>query len=178
MRRGGWYCFKLQVATQQNLLNVLLGRVPQEVKRGRHLHDFTLPKQIPAGIPSSVLVNRPDIMKVAMDLMSASSEVNVQIANLLPAFTLTADYGNESLSLGNLLTNPAVLWQYGVSLVQTIFDAGKLTANIHVAEAIQRQLVHEYVSVVLTALQEVEDALIAHRKRWNISKFRWRESRY
>lgn len=163
--RGRVVLFELQVANQQNLLNVLLGRSPHQVERGLKLKQMTLPREIPAGIPASVLQNRPDILRAAMELMAASAQVNVQFARLFPEITLTGNYGNESISLGNLLTNPAVLWQYGANIFQTVFDAGRLTAEVNVAEAIQRQLVHKYVSTVLNAFKEVEDALISNRKK-------------
>lgn len=163
--RGRVILFELQIATQQNLLNVLLGRSPQPVERGLSFSEMDLPKRVPAGIPSSVLFNRPDIRRAADELMAANAEINVQIARLFPEITLTGAYGNESLVLQQLLTNPAVLWQYTMNIFQVVFDAGRLTAEVHVAEAIQRQLVHIYVSTVLTAFQEVENALITHQKR-------------
>lgn len=163
--KGRVVLFQLQVATQQNLLNVLLGRPPQEMVRGLTFAEMSLPPQIPAGLPCAILQNRPDIVEAEYNLVSASAEVNVQIARLFPEITLTGSYGNESLALNNLLTNPAVLWQYGVNLLQTIFDAGRLTAEVHVSEAIQRQLIHEYLSKVLNAFQEVENALISHQKK-------------
>lgn len=163
--RGRAVLFELQVATQQNLLNVLLGRSPGPIERGLSFSKLTLPRKVPAGIPSEILYNRPDIRRAADELMSANAQINVQIARLFPQITLTGDYGNESLALSNLLTNPAVLWQYTLNIFQTVFDAGRLTAEVHTAEAIQRQLVHNYVSTVLTGFQEVENALITHQKR-------------
>lgn len=163
--RGRVVLYQLQVATQQNLLNVLLGRKPQAVERGHTLAEMKLPPRVPAGIPSDVLENRPDILGAGMELMSANADINVKLARLYPEFVLTGAYGNESLSLANLLTNPAVLWQYGLDALGTVFDAGRNTAEVNASEAIQRQLVHNYVEVVLNAFREVEDALITHQKR-------------
>lgn len=163
--KGRVVLFQLQVATQENLLNVLLGRAPQPVERGLKLKQMHLPREIPAGIPAEVLQNRPDIARAAFEMMSSSAQVNVQFARLFPEITLTGNYGNESIALSNLLTNPAVLWQYSANVFQTIFDASRLTAEVNVAEAIRRELVHQYVSTVLNAFKEVEDALITNKKR-------------
>lgn len=163
--RGRVVLFQLQVATQQNFLNVLLGRKPQPVDRGHTLAEMKLPPRVPAGIPSDILVNRPDILEAGMELMSANADINVKLSRLYPEFVLTGAYGNESLSLANLLTNPAVLWQYGLDALGTVFDAGRNTAEVHASEAIQRQRLHSYVEAVLNALGEVEDALITHQKR-------------
>ncbi len=163
--KGRVVLFELQVATQQNLLNVLLGRPPQQLERGLTFSQMHLPPRVPAGLPCAILQNRPDIVEAEYNLVSANAQVNVQIARLFPEITLTGSYGNESLALSNLLTNPAVLWQYGANVLQTIFDAGRLTAEVHVSEAIQRQLIHQYLSKVLNAFQEVENALISHQKK-------------
>ncbi len=163
--KGRVVLFELQVATQQNLLNVLLGRAPQQVERGLLLHEMRPPKSVPAGIPADVLRNRPDIAKAAYDMMVSSARVNAQFANLFPEITLTGNYGNESLSLATLLSNPALLWAYGANIFQTVFDANKLVADVNVAESVRRQLVHQYVSTVLAAFKEVEDALITNTKR-------------
>jgi multidrug efflux system outer membrane protein len=163
--KGRAVLFELQVATQENLINVLLGRAPQPVQRGLKLSAMHLPKEVPAGIPADVLKNRPDVARAAYDMMASSAKVNVEFANLFPDITLTGNYGNESTSLGNLLSNPALLWAYGVNIFQTVFDANKLVAEVNVAEAVRRQLVHNYVSTVLNAFKEVESALITNKKR-------------
>lgn len=117
------------------------------------------PPQIPPGVPSSILVQRPDIAQAERIMASQHSQIGVAYASLLPSLSLTATVGYFSPTLKDFLTWKSRYWQYGASGSQFIFDAGKRGSELAVAWARFWQADDRYRQVVLTAFQEVEDSL-------------------
>lgn len=157
--------FELAIPLQENLLSVLLGHNPHDIIRGRSLSTFGYPPAIPAGIPSDLLSRRPDIVEAEDELISLNARVAEVRTLQLPQFTLTGSYGSQSDSLRRFLTAPAEIWQYGVSLSQVIFDAGKIQYQIKATEELRDQALFNYRQVILTAFQQVNDALA--EVEWN-----------
>ena len=96
-------------------------------------------------------------------LIAADARIMEAIALLFPQINLTGQYGNESDELHKLLTSPALMWQYGVNAIQTIFDAGKTVYEIKEAEAVSDEALHSYYQTILNAFREVDDALIVYK---------------
>ena len=94
---------EISVEQQENLLSVLLGRNPGDIKRGKLLEQLTQPPCVPAGLPSDILEQRPDVMQAELNLISAHSNVGVAKANFFPQISLTGFYGNESFSINKSL---------------------------------------------------------------------------
>jgi len=155
--------FELLVAQQENLISVLVGHPPHSIEKGVSLDDLHLAVDIPAGIPSQVLEQRPDILQAEWNLVSANAEIGVARAQFFPNISLTALYGNESLALKNLFTGPTRTWVYGASILQPFFTGGMLTGQLKVAEAQKLEAYYQYRQTVLNAFRETDDALIAHR---------------
>ncbi len=156
--------YEIAVAQKENLLSVLLGHPPYAIERGLALDSLTLPPKVPAGLPSELLQQRPDIFKAEDALIAANAQIGVAKAQFFPSITLTGNYGNQSLQLSRLLTNPAETWQFAASLLQPIFTGGRLTGQLAVAEAQKKEAYYLYRQTVLNAFKEVDDALIAHQK--------------
>lgn len=150
---------ELAIPLQENLLSVLLGQNPHEIIRGRPLNVFGYPPEIPAGIPSDLLTRRPDIVAAEDQLIALNARVTEVRTLQFPQFVLTGEYGSQSSSLRRFLTSPAQIWQYGVSLAQVIFDAGRIQYQIKAVEELRDQALHNYRQVILTAFQQVDDAL-------------------
>lgn len=167
--------YQLLVAEEENLLSILVGHAPSAITRGLSIEQFTMPNQIPAGIPSDILEQRPDISAAEYRLKAANAEIGVARAQFLPSFSLTGEYGNASLQLKKLLTSPAATWQYATEITQPIFTGGRLTGQLEVAQAEKCEAFYLYQEVVLTALKEVDDALIEHKLSLELIKVQARK---
>jgi outer membrane protein, multidrug efflux system len=136
----------------------LLGRPPEafDVKT-QNSDSIRLPAVAP-GLPSEVLLRRPDVAEAEANLASAHANVDTARLAFLPQFSLTGTAGFSSTALSALLHGPTFIWDAGANLVQTIFD-GTLIGQKNLAYATQRQLVANYESAVFNAYADVESAL-------------------
>lgn len=157
--------FELAIPLQENMLSVLVGQNPHAIVRGNSLQAFGFPPVIPSGIPSDLLNRRPDILVAEDQLIALNARVTEARTLQFPQFNLTGQYGSQSDSLRTFLASPAEIWQYGTSFAQVIFDAGKIQSQIKVAEEMRDQALHTYRQVILTAFQQVNDALV--EVEWN-----------
>ncbi|MFO1433588.1 MAG: efflux transporter outer membrane subunit [Candidatus Competibacteraceae bacterium] len=155
--------YQRAIAVQEDLLSILLGRNPGPIVRDRRLEQLALPA-VPAGLPSSLLERRPDILQAEQNLIAANAQIGVARAAYFPTLSLTGTLGTVSATLSDLFTGPAKVWQYGVNSTLPIFTAGNLAGNVQIAEAQQRQLLFEYQRVIQQAFREVNDALINTQK--------------
>ncbi len=150
-----------QLAQQRVLLTALAGRFPsQEISQTFDLAKLRLPQTLPLSVPSKLVEQRPDIQAAQAQLHAASAQVGVAIANMLPQITLSGSYGNSVTDIGKLLDGPGV-WSLGAGLVQPIFKGGQLLHEKRAAEAAYEASAAQYRSTVITAFQNVADALRA-----------------
>jgi len=156
--------FESAIAQQENLISLLVGHPPRAIRHGVPLDSLHLAEHVPAGIPSQVLEQRPDILQAEWNLTAANANIGVARAQFFPNITLTGSYGNESAALKRLLTSPAGLWFYGASLLQPLFTGGQLVGQLNVAEAQKLEAYYKYQQTVLNAFREVDDALVVHQK--------------
>lgn len=152
--------FEKAIPRVENQLSVLLGENPQDIERGKSIESFHYPINIPAGLPSDLLTQRPDILSAEDRLIAADARVSEARTLLLPQFSITGKYGSESAELKNFLRSPSQAWTYSFDLVQAIFDAGRITYLVEEAVAIRNELLANYRQTILTAFQEVNDALV------------------
>ena len=148
---------------QEGALALLVGRTPREVYEARV--DRGTPAQpiveIPAGVPSELLLRRPDVRQAEELLHAANARIGVARAAYFPSITLTGNYGGESQALGDLFTAPARTWSIAGGLLQPLFAGGQIRGGVRVAEARQRELVELYRKAVANAFREVRDAIAA-----------------
>jgi len=158
----------LEASAQQTIyaLSVLLGREPAAL-----LAELSpagtipgTPPLVPVGLPSDLLERRPDVLRSEAQLHSATAQVGVATADLFPKFSLTGSGGLQSLTQGSLASLAGSFWSLGPSVTLPIFNAGKIRANIKAQNAAAQQALLAYRQTVLTALQDVESALIAYAK--------------
>ena len=151
--------------TQQKLA-VLLGRYPETRPARLHKEDyFKRLAPVPAGLPSELLMRRPDIRAAEAQLKALNAQVGVAMASRFPQITLTAGFGYSSNALSELFRPESELWNLAMGIVQPLFDAGKLKAVQRAAEARYEQGVAEYAKAVLSAFSEVESALLTRKEQ-------------
>jgi NodT family efflux transporter outer membrane factor (OMF) lipoprotein len=158
----------LEASGRQTIYNlgVLLGRPPaalfQELTPGLAIP--TAPPSAPMGVPSDLLRRRPDIRQAESAVHAATARVGVAEADLYPKFTITGSIGVKTSDFGSWLDWGSRLWNIGPGVTWRVFDMGRLRSNRAQQEALQEQAIMTYQKAVLTALQEVEGALIALSK--------------
>jgi outer membrane protein, multidrug efflux system len=153
-----------QIEQQENFISILLGRNPDEVSRGQKLTEQAHPPEVPAGLTSSLLERRPDIREAEEQLIAANARIGVARAAYFPQISLSGTGGFQTAALSNLFTGPAGTWNFGASLTQPIFTAGKIRSNVRLAEAQQQTALLFYQQTIQGAFRSVSDALIAYRK--------------
>jgi multidrug efflux system outer membrane protein len=137
---------------------------PGPVPRHRKLLQETMPVSIPPGLPSSLLQRRPDIRQNEELLRSANAQVGVAVANFFPQLNLTGLFGQVSPELAAFTGGTAQAWSLATELTGPIFHGGQLVGQYHQARAQWDEARWRYQSAVLTALQEVSNALVAREK--------------
>ncbi len=158
----------LESAERQSIYNisVLLGREPAALMdqlSPQRLVPAT-PPVVPIGLPSDLLRRRPDVRRAEAQLHSATARIGVATADLFPKFSLTGSSGLQNLTLGSLTNWSSRFWSIGPGLTLPLFDAGRIRSNIRLQNAVEQQAMTAYRQTVLTALQDVENALIAYQK--------------
>ena len=153
-----------RIEQQENVLSILLGQNPGPIPRGLALTDQPQPPTIPAGLPSALLERRPDIRQSEQALIAANAQIGVAKAAYFPTISLTGSGGVQSFALASLFTGPAGFWSLAGSLVQPIFSAGRIRANVRLTEAQAEELVNTYRRTVQQGFQDVSNALVGHRK--------------
>lgn len=114
---------------------------------------------VPLGVPSDLLERRPDIAEAERQMASANAQIGVAQAAYYPSFPLTLSGGLESVSVSTLASSSSTFWAAGVSAIEDIFTGGARRAQVQFNEAGYQNTVANYRQTVLTAMQEVEDAL-------------------
>jgi multidrug efflux system outer membrane protein len=152
-----------EIAQQENFISVLLGRNPGPIARGRNIDALSFPA-VPEGLPASLLERRPDIRQAEQNLIAANADIGVAKAAYFPDISLTALLGLESAQLSDLFKGPSKAWSLGAGLLQPIFNAGRISSHVAQTEALQRQALHAYEKSIISAFQDVENALIDRTK--------------
>jgi len=154
-----------EVAYAENVhrLGVLLGREPaalsQVLKRGAPIPAPRLP--LPTGIPAYVLVMRPDVRKAERQIAQYTARIGQAEAALYPSVSLTGSVSTTGLKISDLGKNSSIGWSVGPTLSVPIFNGGKLRAAVEIAEAQRDQYDVAWRTAVLTALEDVENAIVS-----------------
>jgi len=151
---------------KQQKLAVLLGHYPKTKPPRFQPEDyFKRLASVPPGLPSDLLLRRPDIRATEANLMALNARVGVAKASRFPRITLTGSFGYSSSELDRLFRSENELWNLALGVVQPLFDAGKLKAGQKAAEARYEQGLAEYAKTVLSAFSEVESALLTRKEQ-------------
>jgi outer membrane protein, multidrug efflux system len=151
--------YKRLAVQTENSLSIILGKLPASIKSGEGLENRDIPPDIPTGLPSQLLVRRPDIAESEYLLQSQNAQIGVAVAKMFPAISLTGLFGLASDDLSTLTVgDPA--WSISGTLLGPLFNFGKNTSRVEVEEAKTQQVLYQYEFTVINAFREVEDALI------------------
>jgi NodT family efflux transporter outer membrane factor (OMF) lipoprotein len=146
----------------EHLLAILAGHTPAEWTPPRvDLADLALPDDLPLTLPSDLVRQRPDILAAEAQLHSASADIGVATAALYPSFTLTAAYGLENTSIGNLFKDSSGIWSLGGGILAPVFHGGSLRFRKEAAVDAYNQSLALYRQTVLSAFAQVADTLRA-----------------
>lgn len=153
-------------AKQERALLILLGRSPKGVTEDKieRVSTLSVPAMLSAGLPSELLLNRPDVREAEQKLIAANARIGVARAAFFPSISLTGFLGSESSSLSDLFKGPARAWNFAGNLTQPLWGAGRVTAGAGAAEARNEQAVQAYRATVANAFREVADALSEYAK--------------
>ena len=153
-----------QIEQKENQINLLLGRNPGEVGRGRSFLEQELPPEIPAGLTSALLERRPDIRAAEQALVAANANIGVAKAAYFPQLSLSGLLGGQSTQLSSLFSGPHSTWSFVPQVSQPIFAGGRLKSGVRLAEAQRESAVAQYEKSIQTAFSEVSNSLIAHQR--------------
>ena len=154
--------FESDLAVAEHAITALLGRYPGEGTAGALSEIPAVPLAFPAGLPSEILARRPDVHAALLRLKASDERIASAIADRFPAFNLLGSYGKSSTPFvtGDIV---GVFWNIMVSMAQPILDGGKRSAEVDRARAVFQENLSLYHKAVLTAFQEVEDALVKNK---------------
>jgi multidrug efflux system outer membrane protein len=146
-----------QRALDQNALELLIGGpLPAQQPAATAWDDMALP-DVPAGLPSEVLLGRPDVRQAEEQLIAANANIGAARAAFFPTISLTGSYGTASTSLNGLFDHSA--WSFIPQVTLPLFDAGRTRNNLRVSEAQRDLAVVQYEKAVQVAFRDVADAL-------------------
>ncbi|MED5618309.1 efflux transporter outer membrane subunit [Ideonella sp. BN130291] len=152
----------------ERALSLVLGRSPRALIEGAVARSTTRPvviaSPLPAGLPSDLLLRRPDVQAAEARLRAAGARVDAARAAYFPSIALTADVGRESVALSRLTDGPSLIWSVVASLTQPIWNGGRIDALNEAARARRMQAELDYRDSVANAFKEARDALAAHEE--------------
>jgi outer membrane protein, multidrug efflux system len=155
---------ELSIATTENQLDILLGRNPAPIARNSLTNQVLVTPDIPAGLPSELLRRRPDVLEREELLIAANANIGASLADFFPKIGMTTFIGKVSPELSAFTAGSANMWNVGASVAGPIFQGGQLRAQYRASKAKFDEARAAYEQSVLTAFQEVSDALIARQK--------------
>jgi outer membrane protein, multidrug efflux system len=153
-----------QIAVKEHQICVLLGRNPGAIQRTPPNGEAQAPPAIPAGLPSSLLERRPDLLGAEQVLIAASARIGIARADFFPRIGLTSLFGRVSPELSALTSGSSAIWALAAGATGPIFTGGQLTGQYRAAIAAFDQAKFQYLQDTLRAFQEVSDALVSEQK--------------
>ncbi len=151
-----------QLAQERDMITALTGNLPSEaVSQTFTIDALQLPSDLPLSLPSKLVEQRPDIKQAEQNLHSASALIGVAVANRLPVLSLSAFGGSQAIHVSDLFAPGNGFWSIAGSVTQPLFDGGTLLHKERGARAAFDQAAAQYRSTVITAFQNVADALRA-----------------
>ncbi len=158
----------IETAIRQSIyqLATLLGTLPAAVvDRLSQIEPIPgIPPEVPVGLPSDLLRRRPDVRRAEWQLAAETARIGVATADLYPRFSLTGSLGQASMELSDIAKSSSALWSFGPSFSWNLFTAGKVRAQIEAQKARTEQALATYEKAILTAVKDVESALVAYSK--------------
>lgn len=150
---------KRLIANTENALSILLGTFPQEINTDLNLYQQTIPPNVPAGLPSSLLERRPDILEALYLIQAQNALIGVAVAQRFPSISISGAAGAATNDAAQM-TIDGFAWNIAAGLAGPIFNFGQDKARVEIEKARTEQALYFYQNVVLNAFREVSDALV------------------
>jgi multidrug efflux system outer membrane protein len=150
-----------QQAQAANALTLLIGAPTSRLPVAEHLSTQHMITDIPAGLPSALLSQRPDIRAAEQRLIAANASIGATRAAFFPRISLTGSIGTASTELSDLFGSGTGIWSFMPQITLPIFDGGRNRANLRLSEGRKNQAIVQYEQAIQTAFREVADALVA-----------------
>lgn len=154
--------FEQEITIQENALSILAGKLPDNIVRTAKLNDISIPQNLPAGVPSQLLSQRPDVRSSELELDRANAAVGYTKASMYPTLAITAQGGVNSFKASNWFSIPASLFGIVTGGITTpLLQHRELKTNYELAKIDREKSVIDFRQQVLMAVGEVSDALVA-----------------
>ena len=164
-----------QIAIKEHQICVLLGRNPGAIRLDPPNAEAQVPPAIPAGLPSSLLERRPDLLEAEQVLVAASANIGIARADFFPRIGLTALFGRVSPELSAFTSGSSAIWALAAGASGPLFTGGQLTGRYRASVAAFEQAKFQYLQGTLKAFQEVSDALVSEQKLTELEEQQKRE---
>ena len=153
-----------EIDSDINQLSLLLAREPGALKAELEAPRTVppVPPEVPIGLPGDLARRRPDIRAAEATLHAATAQVGVAVANLYPSISFSAPFGLQSERIPALASWAAAFYQVGPTITIPIFEGGRLRATVTLQETAQKEAAVDYAKTVLSAVHDVENALITY----------------
>ena len=152
-----------QIIQTENAISLLLGRNPGPMPRGKTIYELTAPA-VPAGLPSDLLAQRPDILQAEQNLIAQNALIGAARALYFPTVSLTGAYGRASQELHHLFKDPARAWNFTGTVQGPLFTFGAIYGQVKQATAAQKAALQSYEAAIQNAFADVENALSSREK--------------
>ena len=160
--RANLALYTRQLAQDRDALQLLLGApIPDGIDVSGGLDRGTAVAELEEGIPSDVLVQRPDVLAAEHQLLATNARIGAARAAFLPAVTLTGNFGTESTQLSGLFKGDSRAWTFSPQISLPIFAGGANVANLQATKLARDTAIAQYEKAIQTAFREVADALVA-----------------
>jgi NodT family efflux transporter outer membrane factor (OMF) lipoprotein len=153
-----------QIRQDGNALAILVGRLPEQMTVKPEVLSGIRQPLIQPGLPSELLARRPDVQSAEAALVAANANIGNARAQFFPSIQLTGSGGFQSVMLATLLQHTGLIYAFGTSLTQPIFEGGRLEGQLEQAKGRYDELLQDYRKAVVSAFSDVENALVAVQK--------------
>jgi NodT family efflux transporter outer membrane factor (OMF) lipoprotein len=148
-----------QLEQTRDLLRALVGSLPNDEAETFELDALQLPPEVPLSLPAKLIEQRPDVRAAGAQLRSANAQVGVAVAAMLPQFSITGQYGGNATQISQMFSAGGPFWSLYGNLSQPVFQGGTLLHQERAAKEALKQAAAQYQNTVITAYQNVADAL-------------------
>lgn len=152
-----------QLGKARNALYTLVGAVATDLPKGLPLRSTHFTEELPVGLPSQVLLVRPDVIEAEYNLLAANADIGAARAAFFPSISLTSTFGNASGDLSDLFKSGHSGWTFAPSITIPIFNWGQIQKNLELSHVRKNVEVVKYEKAIQTAFQEVSDALVSKK---------------
>ena len=148
-----------QFEQTRDLMRALVGKLPNEEEPVVELDALQLPPELPVSLPAKIIEQRPDVRAAEAQLHAANAEVGVAVAEMLPKFSITGQYGGNATQIPWMFRHGGPFWSLYGDVTQPVFQGGTLLHQERAAKDTLKQAAAQYQSTVIAAYQNVADTL-------------------